>query len=174
IFYNLALCYEQLKQYEQAEVWLRKWVAAAKEQYGPESVEYADLWALAGLGSNLVKQRKYAQAEPILGESLAILPKHHPETWDTFRTQSLYGAALLGQQKYSAPEPHLVQACQGLTKLDERQGRTSHSPSSRQHLAEALERLVQLYEATNRPDEAAKWRKELEIHQAKVPGPPKQ
>ena len=33
-------------------------------------------------------------------------------------------------------------------------------------LPEALERLVQLYEATGRPDEAAKWRKELEAIKA--------
>ena len=31
-----------------------------------------------------------------------------------------------------------------------------------QRLPEAIERLVQLYEATDRKDEAAKWRKELE------------
>jgi hypothetical protein len=29
-------------------------------------------------------------------------------------------------------------------------------------LPEAVERLVQFYEATGNPDEAAKWRKELE------------
>ena len=34
--------------------------------------------------------------------------------------------------------------------------------SPRQHLTEALERLVQLYDAWDKPDEAAKWRKELE------------
>ena len=29
-------------------------------------------------------------------------------------------------------------------------------------LVEAVERLVQLYDATGKPEEAAKWRKELE------------
>ncbi len=39
-------------------------------------------------------------------------------------------------------------------------------------LREALERLVQLYEAMGKKDEAAKWRKELDAIQAaqKTPG----
>jgi hypothetical protein len=32
----------------------------------------------------------------------------------------------------------------------------------RRNLAQALERLVQLYEVTKKQDEAARWRKELE------------
>jgi eukaryotic-like serine/threonine-protein kinase len=35
-------------------------------------------------------------------------------------------------------------------------------PPARVRLIEALERLVQIYETTNKPDEAAMWRKELE------------
>jgi hypothetical protein len=34
-----------------------------------------------------------------------------------------------------------------------------------------LERLVQLYEETNKPDEAAKWRKELEAARAAAKQP---
>jgi hypothetical protein len=34
-------------------------------------------------------------------------------------------------------------------------------PQGKVRLVEALERLVQLYEATDKKDDAAKWRKEL-------------
>ena len=34
-------------------------------------------------------------------------------------------------------------------------------PQGKDRLPKALERLVQLYEATGRQDDAAKWRKEL-------------
>jgi serine/threonine protein kinase/tetratricopeptide (TPR) repeat protein len=156
ILHHLASCHEQLKQYHQAEVWRRKWVAAARASYGPESLQYTAFFGLSGLGSNLVQQQKYADAEPILRESLAILQKNHPEIWETFRAQSLLGAALLGQQKYTEAEPHLVQGYQGLKKLEKSQGHKSDGPS------EALERLVQLYDAWDKPDEAAKWRKERE------------
>jgi serine/threonine protein kinase/tetratricopeptide (TPR) repeat protein len=156
IHHRLASCHEQLKQYNQAEVWRRKWVAAARAKYGPESFRYAAFFGLSGLGSNLVRQQKYADAEPILRESVAILQKNHPETWEKFRAQSLLGAALMGQQKYTEAEPHLVQGYQGMKKLEKSQGHKPHGPS------EALERLVQLYDAWDKPDEAAKWRKELE------------
>ena len=39
-------------------------------------------------------------------------------------------------------------------------------PQARVRLTEALERLVQLYEARNKRDEAAKWRKQLEERNA--------
>jgi eukaryotic-like serine/threonine-protein kinase len=161
IFSNLASCHEQLKQYDQAEVWRRKWLPMSLEIDGPESFRYASFIGLAGLGSNLVQQKKYADAEPVMRESLAILQKNFPG-WESFRAQSLLGDALLGQQKYAEAEPHLVHACLEMKKLVTDSGHTYHSSLDRRNLIEALERLVQLYDATNRPDEAAQWRKELE------------
>ena len=46
-------------------------------------------------------------------------------------------------------------------------------PQAKFNLTEALERLVQLYEATDKPDEAARWRKELEATQAAEKPPEK-
>jgi tetratricopeptide (TPR) repeat protein len=156
----LSSCHEQLKQYDQAEVWRRKWLAVVKEKDGPESAAYAG--ELTGLGSNLLQQKKPADAEPILRECLAILQNKQPEARDTFHTQSLLGAALLGQQKYADAEPLLVQGYQGLNKSAKDLGHTHHYSPTTRHLTEALERLAQLYEAWGKPDEAAKWRKELE------------
>jgi hypothetical protein len=34
------------------------------------------------------------------------------------------------------------------------------SPQARDRLTEALDRLIQLYEASGKPDEAARWRTE--------------
>ena len=64
---------------------------------------------LAELASNLLYQKKHADAEPVLRESLAIRQKKQPEAETTFSTQSLLGGALLGQQKYAEAEKHLVQ-----------------------------------------------------------------
>jgi serine/threonine protein kinase/tetratricopeptide (TPR) repeat protein len=155
---SLARCHERLEQYGEADLWRRKWLPVAKEKFGPESFEYAAFLGLAGLGSNLVQQKKYVEAEPIVRESLAILQKF--PGWDACRAESLLGAVLLGQQKYADAETHLVRGYEGLKKLVKNK---EHSNSFvRRHLAEALERLVQLYEATKKQDEAAKWRKELE------------
>jgi serine/threonine protein kinase/tetratricopeptide (TPR) repeat protein len=156
---QLCSCHEQLKQYEQAEVWRRKWLPLAKAKAGPRPERYAV--ALAGLGSNLIRQQKHADAEPFLREGLALFEKRKPEEWETFRTQSLFGAALLGQRKYADAEPHLVRGCRGMAGWAERLG-PSHGSFTRKPLTEALERLVQLYDAWGKPAEAAKWRKELE------------
>jgi tetratricopeptide (TPR) repeat protein len=165
----LGLCnchsHERLKQYDQAEVWLRKWLAVTKAQYGPGSVKYAG--ALAGLGSNLLQQKKHADAETNLRECLAIYQKEQPVAWGTFRIRILLGTALLGQKRYAEAEPLLVQCYWGMKKkVGKVPCQEGLSP-----LIDALEQLVQLYDAWNRPQEAAKWRKELARTKA-LPPPP--
>jgi hypothetical protein len=63
----------------------------------------------------------------------------------------------LGQKKYAEAEPLLQAGYEGL-----RQRKDQIPPQDRVSLTETLERLVQLYEATGRKDQAAVWHKELE------------
>jgi eukaryotic-like serine/threonine-protein kinase len=161
IIRHVCQCHEQLNQYDGAEVWRRQWVAAVKAKDGPESAAYAE--ALTALGSNLLRQDKHADAEPFLREGLAGLQKNQPEGGMTFQTQSLLGGALLGQQKFADAEPLLVQSYQGLKKSQKGPGPAHHGASSnKEDLAQALDWLVQLYDAWGKPEEAAPWRKELE------------
>jgi eukaryotic-like serine/threonine-protein kinase len=69
----------------------------------------------------------------------------------------MLGGALLGQKKNAAAEPLLVAGYEGMKRRE-----TTIPPQARDRLTEALVRLIQLYDATARPDEAARWRKELE------------
>ena len=118
------------------------------------------LGGLAGLGWNLLKQQKYAEADPILRESLAVLEKNMPGAWVTCYTQTLIGGALLGQKKYGEAEPLLVDGYRGMKKTEKTQG---HQGPDRlpEHVTDTLERLVQLFDETNKPVEAARWREEL-------------
>ena len=152
--------YEQLEQYEKAEVWRRKSLAAAKAKDGPESRLYAE--ELLHVASNLLMQKKYAAAETILRERVAILQKDQSQGAQAYDTQALLGAALLGQQKYAEAEPLLVQGYQGMKASQKEPGQQHHSPPTNQRLSEVLERLVELYDAWGRKTEADKWRKELE------------
>jgi eukaryotic-like serine/threonine-protein kinase len=152
---NLSDCHERLKQYEQAEVWRRKWLAVVKEKAGAESVAYTA--ELASLGWNLEQQQKWGEAEIVLRACLPIQLRREADAWTTFHTESLLGGALLAQQKYADAEPLLRQGYQG---MKERQSRIPRESQAR--LTEALERLVRLYDQWGKPDEAAKWRKELE------------
>jgi serine/threonine protein kinase/tetratricopeptide (TPR) repeat protein len=172
---ELARCHEQLNQYDEAEVWRRKWVAVVRAKEGPTSLSYAGVRGLTSLGANLLEQKKFADAEQVLRESLAVLQEKAPGVWGTFRAQALLGWALLGQAKYDEAERHLVQGYEGLKKKESSQGSRFYGPSPAEIRAAALKRLVQLYEVTHKPDEAAKWRKELEAptDPAKPPMKPK-
>jgi outer membrane protein assembly factor BamB len=66
------------------------------QQSGAESPEYSN--ALAQFSLNLLPQKKWADAEPILRECLAIRRKTQPDDWRTFNTASQLGEALLGQK----------------------------------------------------------------------------
>ena len=70
--------------------------------------------ALAALGSNLIQQKKWAEAEPILRECLAIREKAQPDDWNTFNTRSQLGGSLLGQNKFAEAEPLILAGYEGL------------------------------------------------------------
>jgi tetratricopeptide (TPR) repeat protein len=112
----LTGCHERLKQYDLAESWRRKWLAVVKQRSGADSLPYATETAL--LGRNLLKQKKYAESEPIVRECLAIREKKQPDEWTTFNAQSMLGEALYGQQKHAAAESLLVKGYEGMKKLE--------------------------------------------------------
>jgi serine/threonine protein kinase/tetratricopeptide (TPR) repeat protein len=158
--HNLCHCYEELGQFNQAEVWWRKWLAHVQVKEGSESAEYC--LNLEGLGSNLLKQKQYAAAERSFRECLAILQRRHPEEIHLVQyTQWQLGAALLGQGKYAEAEPLLLHAYPGMSKAEKDAGHKLPGSSTTDRVTEALERLVHLYDAWGKPDEAARWRKEL-------------
>ena len=128
----------------------------------------------ARLGENLLKQWKYAEAEPLLHECLAVgEQKPTADPLGRSQTQILLGACLLGQKKYEEAEPLLRQGYEGLTTPQEARdvGPTAFAQRRR---VEALGWLVQLYEQRGKPDEAGKWRKELEaVRRPVAPAKPK-
>ena len=77
----------------------------------------------------------------------------------TFNSQSMLGGALLGQKKYAEAEPLLRAGYEG---LKEGLAEAMIQAISKVRLTEALERLVQLYDATGQKEKAAEWRKKLE------------
>jgi hypothetical protein len=131
--------------------------------------EQKDLANLQSLfGECLVRQRKFAEAEPVLQAALAVRDRKDPEAWTTFHTRSLLGDALLGQKKYAGAEPLLLAGYKGMKQRADRRDQPGGSPPT-VRLTEALERLVRLSEATGKPDEAARWRKELATIQSATP-----
>jgi tetratricopeptide (TPR) repeat protein len=150
---NTIIAYERAKQFDQAETWRRKWLAVVKQRAGSDSSAYAE--QLVRLGLNLLQQKKWTDAEATLKECLAIRQKRQPDDWTTFNTQSLLGAALMRQKKYADAEPLLVKGFEGM-----QQRIKTIPPLAWPQLAGAVNRLVILYAAQGKPDEAAKWRKQ--------------
>jgi eukaryotic-like serine/threonine-protein kinase len=152
---GLVDCYEKLNQFDQAEAWRRKWLAAVKERAGADSVPYAAELAL--LGQTQLQHNNWTDAEAVLRECLAIREKQQPDAWNTFNTKSMLGGALAGQQKYADAEPLLLAGYEGMKR------REAKIPlPGKVRLREAVERLVNLYDAWGKKDEADKWRKVLE------------
>jgi hypothetical protein len=130
-------------------------LAEARQALPKDSSQLAG--ALAQFSTFLLQLNAYADAEPLLRECLAIREKTQPDLWSTPDTKSKLGRALLGQKKYTDAEPLLIAGYEGM-----RQRAATIPPQEKPRLTEALEYLIQLYQATNKPEEAAKRRKELE------------
>jgi eukaryotic-like serine/threonine-protein kinase len=155
----LSECYERLNQFDQAETWRRKWLVVVKARSGAKSRYFAS--ELAVLGLNLLAQKKWTDAATALHDCLAIRDQQQPDDWTTFNAQSMLGEALYGQKKFAEAEPLLVRSYEGMKQ------RATKIPNEGKHrLAEALDRLVQLYDAWGKPNEATRWRRELETVKA--------
>jgi tetratricopeptide (TPR) repeat protein len=164
---NLAGAYELAQTFTKAELLRRDLLTANRKRWGPDHANTAS--ALVGLGAVLVHQKKYTDAEAPLRECIDLRVKLEPKSWLTFNSKMWLGAALLGQQKYAEAEPLLVQGYEGM-----KQREAKIPAQAKVRLTEALERLVQLYDATGQKDKADEWRKQLEQTKAaaKPPAPP--
>jgi eukaryotic-like serine/threonine-protein kinase len=116
---------------------------------------------LAVKSQSLLAEKQWAEAEPLIRQCLATREKMQPDAWSTFNAQSMLGGALLGQKQYAEAEPLLLAGYEGMKQREK-----SIPPEGNIRLPEAVERLVQLYEALDKKDEVARWTKEREAIEA--------
>jgi serine/threonine protein kinase/tetratricopeptide (TPR) repeat protein len=116
----------------------------------------ADPNALAALALARLKQQRYAEAEPLLRESLAADEETGAGLWPKFAAMSMLGESLAGQKKYTEAEPLLLSGHSGLVE------RATTIPAwRRSELDDSGKRIVQLYTDSGKPDRAAEWRAKL-------------
>jgi tetratricopeptide (TPR) repeat protein len=152
---NLGKAYAEAKQAAKAATTLVAFVDGMRSRMPKDSPPFAGL--LAEVSHDLLDCGQHAAAESLLRECLAIRQKTQPDAWTTFNSKSLLGGALVGQKKYADAEPLLLKGYEGMKQREKTIPATGVV-----RLTEAVERLVQLYEATGKKDTAAKWRKERE------------
>ena len=97
---------------------------------------------------------KPAETESLSRRLMAIRDKTNPDDWSAFDVRSLLGASLLRQKKYAEAEPLLLEGYAGL------EARATKIPiPSRKRVTEALDRIVELYDAWGKKGKALEWRK---------------
>jgi len=143
---------------------------------GYRNVEQADspriASAFGALGYNFVAQHKYTEAEVPLRECLKVWQKRLPHGGDMSLTMSrrsaerevafakcALGVCLAHRKQYAEAEKLLAGGCKDLSPQP---GFAEDlTPLARRVRKEALGWLVRFYDDRGKPDEAAKWRKEL-------------
>jgi serine/threonine protein kinase/tetratricopeptide (TPR) repeat protein len=129
-----------------------------RARWGPDSGLTAG--ANQAAAALLLFQKDYAKAEPYLREILDFRIKNEPESWARFKDEGCYGACLLDQKKYAEAAAALISAYEGM------KARENDAPEQERTLVtSSLDRIIRLYEAWGKTDEAEKWRK-------KKPSPP--
>jgi serine/threonine protein kinase len=154
--YSLALFYSQQEKHALAEPWWEKELAVIAREYGEDHVM---VWRnLSCLAKCYGAQEKHSKAEEIfqrLLRSQRNIRTH--DSGEVIETTLALAKCQLAQRKYAATESTLLQAYAGLKRQREPMRR-----ESMQFKQVFFQRLVELYDAWGKPDEAAKWRKELE------------
>ncbi len=126
--------------------------------------------ALGGLAFAMVAQKKFAEAEPVARECVEFRQKHSSNSWSAFSAELLLGESLLCQKKYADAEPVLLSGYNGMEQRKDKIPSGSDGEYRRQpRLKKALQLLVQLFEETGRPGQAAEWKQKLaEFEKAEV------
>jgi predicted Zn-dependent protease len=132
-----------------------KLIDDARTRLPKDSPELAGQLSMSAL--SLLEAKAFTEAEPLLRECLTIREKTQPDVWSTFNAQSMLGGALLGQKKFADAEPLLLKGYEG---MKEREKSTPKSGGGDKRIPEALDALIELYTATNKPDEVKKWQAE--------------
>ena len=164
VTYSLAKTYLKAGQAGKAKPLIEAFFAAERKAPGTPTARYVGL--LAQVSLDLLDAREFAAAEPYLRECLTSREKTMPDSWLTFNTRSMLGGSLLGQKKYAEAEPLLLASYEGMKKRE-----ATIPPVAKIRLPEAVDRLVELYTALDKPDDVKKWQAERAKYPFVAPPP---
>jgi serine/threonine protein kinase/tetratricopeptide (TPR) repeat protein len=157
IYYRLCFAYacQQAGELDRAERLLREALELARKR--DDSLgRFQKANTLGWLARTLLLKKQHGAAEPLVREAVAIWEKEKPDDQRRFYWVSLLGEALAGQKKYAEAELLLLRGYEGM-----KQREAILPANEKRRLAEAGERVVRFYEATNQPEKARVWRDSL-------------
>src|SRR5205823_5776191 len=148
--HNLAVSCFQAHRLDEAIPLFEEVVRLRKARLLPDHPD--TLASTDGLVDAYLGARRWAEAEAAAREGLDARTRKAPDAWSRFHTMSLLGAALAGQGKHAQAEPPLIGGYEGLKARE-----AKIPPQAKPRLAGAAERVVRLYEAWSKPEQAALW-----------------
>jgi tetratricopeptide (TPR) repeat protein len=150
---NLAFVSQAMGDVAAAETLYRRALAGREKVLGPDHP--STLLSTSNLARLYFNTRRFGDAVPLFRRALRGYESRPDRAADALLTRSYLGLALLGDGTPAEAEPHLLAGFDGLSQRKQlnRQDRTL--------LRVVIQELVELYEATNRPAEAAAWRAKL-------------
>jgi tetratricopeptide (TPR) repeat protein len=152
--YDLARVLREEGKLADAEAQHREALAIRKKL--PETQGQAVAESLADLARTLLMEKRFIAAETVARECLALREQRWPKDWETFEARSLLGRSLVGQLKPAEAEPLLLAGYR-----DMRDGAGNIPAWEKRRLHDALKALIEFYDGTGKPAEAAKWKQEL-------------
>ena len=152
---QLLLAYEKAGKSDEIANLVPELLASARAVLPKDSPPLAG--KLSSCGRGMLTLKNWSEAEPILRECLAIREKTQGDDWTTFNTSSMLGGSLLGQEKFVEAEPLLLAGYEGMKLREDK-----ILLDSRIRITEAMERLIELYTAMQKPDQTEEWRKKRE------------
>nr|AIE90225.1 serine/threonine protein kinase [uncultured marine thaumarchaeote AD1000_01_F04] len=141
-------------KHAEAEHYYRESLARCRRVLGDDHLNTKN--TINGLAKALNAQKRYAESEQLLRAIIHSGSNNAGEVdWRVAQARSLLGAALAGQQRHQQAETHLLE---GFTRLES----SVPAGNRKKFLSQAIERLVKLYDAWDKPNEAQEWRVRLE------------
>jgi hypothetical protein len=131
----------------EAEAMNRDVLARCRETFGDDHPH--TLMSLHNLAHALALQDKWPDAEPLYAELYRRVPQSQLDPARSALMMSRWGVSLVNLERFAEAETPLLESLKRLEETDQLQ-----TPAG-QSLREAI---VKLYEATGRPEEAARYR----------------
>jgi serine/threonine protein kinase/tetratricopeptide (TPR) repeat protein len=145
---NLARVVHDQGRFAEAEALYRSGLELRRKGLPARHAALGD--SLAWLGKLMTDKGQPVSGEPLLREAVDVRAAGFAtDDWRTAEARSLLGACLAAQQRFAEAEPLLVES---YPILERKRGKAYR------RTRQALERIVRLYEAWGRPQDAARYR----------------
>jgi hypothetical protein len=148
-----ALCQRQ-REYSLAETYAARALEGRRHILGLEHPDTID--AMADLALADQSLGKFDRSEALAREAGKFDQKMRADTWQRYWSESLLGASLAGQKRYAEAEPLLLDGYHGMSARKERMNAYRWN-----YFDYCGEWIVQFYQAWEKPEKAAEWRKKL-------------